>query len=170
MAPAIEALDGVPTTASDRPGDGRSDMAGEIERRAVRLLATREHGRAELRRKLAAKGYSTDAVDPVLDALERRGLLSERRYVESYIASRRCKGYGPLRIQAELRERGVESAEFAAELAPDAEPWWALMVEVAERRFGAGPAGDRREQGRRANFLQRRGFSPEMIRRLLWDS
>lgn len=166
-----------PTTALDRPPDERREEPGaespdttaEIERRAVRLLATREHGRAELQRKLVARGCSGEDVEPVLDDLERRGLLSERRYVESYIAGRRRKGYGPLRIQAELRERGVEPGDFADELAPDAEQWWTSMVEAAERRFGTGPAGDRREQGRRARFLEQRGFSPEMIRRLLWD-
>ena len=103
-----------------------------------------------------------------LTELEQRGLLSERRYAESYIASRQRRGYGPLRIRAELRERGIETAEIESRLDPGAEQWWGIMLEAAERRFGTGPAGDRREQGRRARFLQQRGFPPEMIRRLLF--
>ena len=161
----------IPISGSSRPEDRRPDVAVEIEQAALRLLARREHSRKELRGKLAAKGHAADFVDPVLDDLERRGLLSERRFAESYIASRRRKGYGPLRIRAELRERGIEPAEFEAELSPDAGQWWDLMVDTTERRFGTAPAGDdRREQGRRARFLQQRGFSPEMIRRFLWDS
>jgi regulatory protein len=144
------------------------DVALEIEGRALRLLAGREHSRAELRRKLTGRGYPAELTDRVLAALEKRGLLSERRYAESYIASRQRRGYGPLRIRAELRERGIETAEIESRLDPGDEQWWGIMLEIAERRFGAEPPGDRREQGRRGRFLQQRGFPPAMIRRLLW--
>ncbi len=149
--------------------DGEPDLAWEIEQAAVRLLAGREHSRGELGRKLAGRGYPPPLIDEVLESLERRGWLSEHRYAESYIASRRRKGYGPLRIRAELRERGVASAVIDDQLDDSAAAWSVLMAEVAERRFGSDPACDRREQARRGRFLQQRGFSPEMIRQLLWE-
>lgn len=146
-----------------------SDPAAAIEQAAMRLLANREHGRAELRRKLVSRGHPGEAVDRVTADLEVRGLLSEPRFVETYIASRRGKGYGPLRIRAELRERGVDPARIDAGLDDTAADWWGLMQEVAARRFGTEAARDRREQARRARFLRQRGFPPEMIARLLWE-
>ena len=155
---------------------GDEFAAGESERRtkaaeraALRLLSAREHGRAELRRKLIAKGHAEAVIDPVLAALAQGGLLSEQRFIESYVAQRCRKGYGPERIRAELSERGVPAAEVETELQNCADQWWPRMVELVERQFGTEPPGDRREQARWARFLERRGYPAEMIRHLLWE-
>jgi regulatory protein len=157
------------TGPDSRPGPAGETEAAEIESAAARLLVAREHGRTELRRKLLIKGYEAEAIDAVLEALERRGWLSDRRYVEAYVLGRRRKGYGPLRIRAELQERGIAAVEIDEGLRDSGDEWWSQMVAAAERRFGTAPAADRREQGRRARFLQQRGYPPDMIRRLLWE-
>ena len=58
-----------------------------LRERALRLLARREHTRAELARKLAVHTEDPAELERVLDDFERRGWLSERRVVEQMVQS-----------------------------------------------------------------------------------
>jgi len=131
---------------------------------AIRLLASREHSRAELRRKLIAKLSDSDALDRLLDDLESGGLQSDQRFVEQYLYARKRKGFGPLRIRQELIQKGL-SRELIREWIDEGDPAWeAVMVDVARRKFGSTPPEDFRESARRARFLEYRGFSGDQIR------
>jgi regulatory protein len=144
------------------------DNAGtEIEAAAVQMLAMREHSRFELQRKLARRFGRNAPVEHVLDDLAGRNLLSDHRFVETYIDQRSRKGFGPLRIRAELAERGISSALVAELLDESALDWVDRLLEVAERKFGGKQAADRRELARRARFLQQRGFPTSLIGRYL---
>lgn len=143
------------------------DAATLVEAAAVRLLASREHSRQELRRKLAARHLDGDLVEQVLTGLEQRGLLSEARFVENYVMQRSRKGYGPLRIRAELAERGVTGTLVSDWLDGGAIAWGDLLGEIAARRFGDQPIGDARELARRGRFLEQRGFPIGLVRRYL---
>jgi len=136
------------------------------KRTAVELLARREHSRLELQRKLAARGFPEGVIAPALDALERSGVLAAARFTESFIRSRLAKGQGPVRIRAELAERGV--AEQAAELLRGSDiDWLATARAVRRKRFGAEPPCDFRERARQARFLQYRGFTADQVRAAL---
>src|SRR5690554_3917873 len=78
-----------------------------IRRAAMNLLARREHGYVELARKLRQRGAEAEMIDVELQRLADDGLLSEERYVESYIRSRANAGRGPMRIREELAQRGL---------------------------------------------------------------
>lgn len=136
----------------------------------MRLLAAREHTRAELRRKLSARREATpEAVEAVLDAFAARGLQSDARYVEQYLATRAARGYGPVRIRAELRERGVEG-RLIDEWLDERDPAWGERLRAAaQKRFGAAAPADFRERARRARFLEQRGFGADLIRRALFE-
>ena len=56
----------------------------ELRRKAIGLLARREHSRAELARKLAADGTEED-IATVLAQLEAEGLLSDARAAAAYV-------------------------------------------------------------------------------------
>jgi regulatory protein len=145
-----------------------NDKAAELEQAAVRLLATREHSRAELRRKLMARGGEASAVEGVLDALAERRLQSDARYAEQYVAQRAARGYGPARIRAELRERGIDDAVIADWLDERDPVWKERVAEVARKRFGAACPADFGDRARRARFLEYRGFGAKLIRRVLF--
>lgn len=145
-----------------------NETVAELEQVAVRLLASREHSRAELRRKLAARGGEAAVVEAVLDGLAQRRLQSDARYAEQYVAQRASRGYGPARIRAELRERGIEDAVIADWLDERDPVWQERLAEVARKRFGAAGPADFRDRARRARFLEYRGFPPELIRRVLF--
>ncbi len=142
----------------------------ELENRAVRLLAARDHSRAELRRKLVAKGVDDEQLlERVLDGLEERNYLNDQRFVEQYIASRQRKGFGPNRIRMELRERGIDGETIDDWLDARDPQWAARLREVAESKYGDQSAQDRKEQAKRGRFLESRGFPSGMIRDYLFD-
>ncbi len=146
------------------------DLRPDVERLALKLLAAREHSRLELARKLTARGFVQDAVAPVLDRLTADGLLDESRMAELYVAERAGKGFGPLRIRRELKDKGLSDAAIEPHLAAMADDWPACLARTHDRRFGPALPSDFGELARRARFLESRGFHSEAIRRFLrWN-
>jgi regulatory protein len=92
-----------------------------------------------------------------------QGLLSNCRYVESYIESRVQRGHGPLKIRAELRERGIDDAVVDTGLAAYATRWAELAGQVRLKKFGPARPADFAERSRQMRFLQQRGFTVEQI-------
>ena len=138
-----------------------------MRERALALLARREHSSKELQRKLEARGFSTGTVEGVIAGLQADRLQSDRRFTETYIRHRVERGYGPLRIRAELREKGVDDSlaqEMFEELGVD---WTAVIAAARQKRFGLPLPGDFAERGRQSRFLQQRGFSGEQISKAL---
>jgi regulatory protein len=150
-----------------RPSKLDPEAADEAacKRTVVDLLARREHSRLELERKLATRGFPEAVIGPALDALEQSGLLVATRFTESFIRSRLAKGQGPVRIRAELTERGVRDAAEA--LRGSDIDWLATARAVLRKRFGAEPPRDYRERAKRARFLQYRGFTADQVRAAL---
>lgn len=136
-----------------------------LKGRALKLLAAREHSRAELERKLAPHEETPGELARVLDELQTRGFISEARVVES-VLHRRAARLGAARVRQELQAKGI-SAEAVAQAVQ------ALRVteverarEVWRRRFGA-PAPDPAGRAKQMRFLAARGFSGEVIRRVI---
>lgn len=141
------------------------DTPAAVRRAAMDLLARREHGRAELSRKLRQRGAAQELIDPALERLAEEGLLNESRYLESYIASRARNGYGPLRIREELSQRGLPRGEIEQALSAADIDWRAQLQDVWRRKFPALPK-DARERAQQGRFLSYRGYSMEAINRL----
>ena len=135
---------------------------------ALKLLARREHSRAEMATKLTMRGYARADIDPVLDALETQGLLSEARYVASYVRSRIERGYGPHRIHAELRQRGADEAVVWEMLDVSSGRWLEQARQYYQRHF-SGPPADYRERARRWRHMQQRGFDAGTLKTILGD-
>ena len=133
------------------------------------LLAGREHGRAELLRKLEKAGFDHDSASDAIDRLADEGLQSERRYVENFVQSRINQGKGPVRIRAELGERGA-LASLVEEALDDAGPDWRVMARaVRARKFGSQAPKDFKDKARQMRFLQYRGFEPDQIQAAVAD-
>lgn len=139
------------------PGDRAS-----CRRLALDLLARREHSRLELERKLTSRDHADALVGAVLDELEAEGLLADARFAAEFIRTRVTRGQGPLRIRAELRQRGVTDYEAALQSAGC--DWVRLARAARVRRFGDETAESYREKARQARFLAQRGFTTEQIR------
>lgn len=133
-----------------------------LRERALRILARREHSRAELGRKLAAHVGPEDDLEVLLEDLQRRKLLSDERYAESRTHALSRK-FGAARIAQELRAKGLDKglAQRAVEAARSTEVERARAVWL--RKFRTAPA-TREERARQMRFLQSRGFSFDAIR------
>ena len=147
--------------ASNEPSDHETYGA------AVRLLARREHSQVELRRKLRTRGHRPDAVERALTRLGEYGYQSDARFAESFVRSRVDRGQGRLKIVAGLRERGIED-DIASALVDLGEPEWRRLATAALRkRFGDAAPADRAEWVKRARFLAGRGFTSDVVSRVL---
>ena len=138
------------------------DTPGELKARALRYLVRREHSRAELARKLAPRAQSREALDALLDELVSRKQVSDVRYAEERARSLARK-YGPAKIRHDLRCKGVAD-EIVDSVCGDGELERARQVLTRKYRE---PAATREERARRGRFLQGRGFSMQVIARLL---
>jgi regulatory protein len=140
----------------------------DIRRKGMDLLARREHGVEELRRKLASRfgncEVTLDVIDGELARLVDEGLLSDDRFAAATVRQLIARGLGPRRLDEELRSKGVmagwRDCADSEELAID---WGVQARTVFEKKFGdqplpEDPASARKEWARRARFMQYRGF------------
>jgi regulatory protein len=160
-----------------------------LKARALQWLAQREQSRVELRRKLmphavaeaaamsvaasesgteAEQGAQTPAarVEAVLDWLETHKYLSNERFAESRVHARSAR-FGNLRIRQELKQHQVSLPPEASQALASTE--LERGREVCARKFSERPA-NALERAKQARFLAARGFSPEVISRILRPS
>ena len=136
-----------------------------LRARAMRLLARREHSRAELERKLSHIAHEGDDVGVVLEELAQRGWLSDARYAEQTVRAR-ARRFGPLKVAHDLRAKGVADEAIEAAFRIAGEDGSADIERVWRTRFSATPNNDR-ERARQVRFLQGRGFRLDDILRFL---
>ncbi|HUX82625.1 MAG TPA: regulatory protein RecX [Halothiobacillus sp.] len=139
------------------------DDESQAEKIALGLLTRREHSRYELRTKLRQRGFAHEIIEVVLDRLAKQGWQSDPRYAESYVRMRIARGYGEAAIQAELRQRGVDSP-LAHQTLRDADVDWLECAQQQIRRHFNMPPEDAAEKLRRYRHLCNRGFTPEQAR------
>ncbi|XVJ71558.1 MAG: regulatory protein RecX [Rhizobacter sp.] len=164
---------------------GRPPQPVSLRARGVQWLAQREHSASELRQKLlrharvlqaAAAVAPSDRiaedeqpidwpaeVDETVAWLIAQGYLSDTRFMQSRVHVR-AQRYGNLRIRQELAEHQVElSTELASALQVSEAD---RAQEVHARKF-SNPPGSAAEAAKQTRFLIQRGFSAEVVRRVL---
>jgi regulatory protein len=135
--------------------------------RALRLLSSREHSRAELQTKLQPFEETPGALTAVLDKLVEKDFINEGRVVAS-ILHRRAPKLGASRIQQELKAKGLEPQAIADAVAQLRSTELARAREVWRKKFDQ-PARDAAERAKQYRFLATRGFSGEVVAKLLGD-
>lgn len=161
------------------------DLPTRLRRSAMNLLARREHSRHELADKLRARyrqsklavgdpvvddgAVSGEVLDEmldemlaqVLDRLEADGLLSDARFAEAYVRSRTQRGFGPLSIRYDLRQRGI-AAELIDEWVPDDNEFWLdHLDQILRRKYDEAvlTSAEPRMLQKIQRFVVSRGFS-----------
>jgi len=148
------------TESPQRPRKEKSLLA-----RALGYLARREHSRAELARKLAPHAESSEQVERLLDELETKKLLSDRRFTE-VMARSRGERFGAARIRQELRAHGISDPLVREAVGDLVRTELQRAREVWRKKFDGAPA-DAAERARQMRFLAQRGFTSEVIRRVV---
>ena len=147
------------------PGFQRS-----LKGRALRLLSQREHSRFELERKLKPFEETPGELAKALDELAAKDFINEQRVVES-VVNRRAQKLGASRVRQELQAKKLPAQAIdeavedlrASELQRAREVW--------RKKFGGKPAEvaemDAAQRAKQVRFLISRGFSAEVVRRVV---
>ena len=112
-------------------------------------------------RKLRLREFAETDIEQVLATLTQEKLLSHERFTENYIRYRRGKGFGPVRIRAELIERGVEEELIEHHLNIADNAWFIEARQAWQKRFKNRWPEDYKARAQQMRFLQSRGFTIE---------
>ncbi len=140
----------------------------------LRLLAVRARSQHELKLALRRKGFSSEVQEQVLEKLRGYGYIDDARFARERAAGLLRRGkLGPRAVLQRLRAHGLggEVAKEALAAASGAVEFDALSAarQVLERRRLLGRPLEPRERARAGRLLYGRGFSEEVIQRLLGD-
>ncbi|MGB1271333.1 MAG: regulatory protein RecX [Endozoicomonas sp.] len=133
---------------------------------AMNLLARREFTRKELSRKLGYLTNDSGLIDEALNRLEAEGLLSNHRFVETFIRSRLNRGHGPVRIRQDLRQKGCDDDAISVALEETEVDWFELAESTRQKKFGEAAPSEPKEKARQIRFLQYRGFPAGVVMEL----
>jgi len=152
-----------------------------LKARALRLLSLREYSRKGLAAKLAESearwaklgGEQIDQtsqstavnIEAVLDDFEARGWLSDERFAEALVR-RRGERYGVRKIADELERAGVDSQQSAKLLGALKETEFQRAYDLWTRKYGVH-ASDQKERARQYRFLASKGFSSEVVAKVI---
>ena len=155
-------------------GDDDNKELTRARNTAYRCLTYRPRSRAEIIQKLQDKEFKEEIIEAVLAGLARLGYVNDRQFADQWAQSRiRLRGFGRRRIEQELRNKGIDREiireVFAGIYIGEMEIETAKLV--AEKKINTMKSIDRETRRRRlAGFLERKGFSFEIIRTVLRDA
>ena len=138
----------------------RELTAAEIRDIAIRYLARREYGVAELAHKLVQRGADSGVVNEVVAELAESDLVSDIRFAEMYVRTRMQRLFGPLKIRAELHHRGVAGDAIESCLPTDTGTWNELATQWARKKHRGG-SPDYAARVKVYRSLANRGFNHE---------
>lgn len=96
-----------------------------------------------------------------------QGVLSDERFAETLVRSRRRRGYGPVRIRHELAGKGLGAEAVDHSVDPRAADWIDEIERVRRKKFGERLPSRFDERAKQARFLQYRGFTYDQIQHVL---
>src|SRR5260370_35423359 len=117
----------------------------ELLNYAVRALGGRAHSTGELREKLRRRAERAEDVDAVLAKLKELGYLDDKRFAESYAASRlENQGLGKMRVLRDLRQRRIapQLAEQVAEKTYQETDETKLIEDFLKRKYRGKKLGE----------------------------
>jgi len=137
---------------------------------ALGMLTRREHCEAEVRQKLAARGFDEIATDSAIEELKSYGYLSDARYAEAFLRYRLQRGEALWMAAAKARQKGVDEAALQQAL-EEAEAGFDALAACRELLAGRDPQrlrrNDERVWQRHARFLRNKGYDAATILRAM---
>ncbi len=154
--------------------DDRDKQLSRAKNIAYRFLTIRPRSRAEVEAKLLEKRFPHAVVRDVVTSLERLGYLNDHTFARQWAEARiRLRGFGRRRIEQELRAKGIGMDLIGEALAGILDDGTELKTarETASRKLKTLQSVDREARRRRlAGFLERKGFSYDVIRIVLMET
>ena len=140
-----------------------------LKKRALYYLVKREYSRLELHKKIKAFAQEleleTQDIKAILNDLEGNNWLSDQRFTEQFILSKKNK-YGVEKIRYELKMKGVADTIINTELVKIKTENFSLAKKIWAKKFDGAPKS-LDERNKQIRFLQGRGIDIELIHQIL---
>ena len=141
----------------------------QLKKRALYYLGKRDYSRVELGRKIFAYSESLEInkadLELVLDELEEKDWLSDDRFSEQFVLSRKRK-FGARKIAHELKLRGVNESIISRVLRDIKDDEFLLAKKIWEKKFNQIPITID-EKAKQIRFMQSRGIEVAIIHQIL---
>jgi regulatory protein len=142
----------------------------EALQRALKFLGFRARSEQEVRVKLAQLGFPQRTVETTLERLLTLNLLNDEQFARAWALTRvERQGFGPLRVEKELRTKGVSQSlidRIVGEAIGPKQGKERAQV-FLEKRFGNKDLRDPKVRRRVVGLLQRRGYRDSVIAEVL---
>jgi len=147
------------------------DEFSKAKRYLLRLLRYRPRSRAEAEARLKRRGYLNETIQEVLAWAGDMGMIDDQAFAKLWIADRlERRPCGRALLRRELRGKGIPPEIIAGALEQVKLDEEALARSLAAERLKRYRDLSPEEQGRRTlALLARRGFPPELSRRVLQE-
>ena len=140
---------------------------------ALNFISYRNRTEEEIRRRLARSEYGEDVIDSVVEFLKKAGLIDDASFAVSYAEGRfKTGGYGPRRVQYDLRRKGVGRAaadRAVEEVFSEADEVISKARDLGSRRWEqlAREEDERKRRKKVFDYLVRRGYPHGMVRSII---
>ena len=141
----------------------------QLKKRALYYLGKRDYSRVELGRKILTYSESLEIskadLELVLDELEEKDWLSDDRFSEQFVLSKKRK-FGARKIAHELKLRGVDESIISRALREIKDDEFLLAKKIWEKKFNQIPITID-EKAKQIRFMQSRGIEVAIIHQIL---
>jgi len=141
----------------------------KLKKRALYYLGKRDYSRVELRHKILVYSESLEInkayLELVLDELEKKDWLSDDRFSEQFVLSKKRK-FGARKIAHELKLRGVDELIINRVLNGIKDDEFLLAKKIWEKKFNQIPIAID-EKAKQVRFMQSRGIEITIIHQIL---
>jgi regulatory protein len=143
----------------------------KIKECALRLLARREHSLYELRQKLLLRKFPLEQIKQVIEELAQQGWQNDSRFAQTYYNNLIQRGYGPLKILAVMRSKGVSDDLIRQVISDDRSFWQEQIRTVYRKKYSPSTLKDKQMtlSATQIRFMLSRGFSKGQIMELMYE-
>jgi regulatory protein len=141
-------------------------LAAKVRNAALGCLGLREHTTLELTDKICKKLQLTPDCEELqfcLVKLTQDGDLSDNRYAEMFVRSRKARGYGPIFIEQEMRQRGLDKELISDVVNRANSDWNNLAFDLKRKKFGSAELMPMKEKAKAVRFLRYKGFLSQHV-------
>lgn len=144
-----------------KPEEMKTKTGTSLKNYCYWLLARRDYGRQELIDRLNRYAADEAEVIQLVDELETNKYVDDGRVANSMLNSEIYKGNGPRKIQQAFQKKKVDMELVEEKL--DEIDWFQQAYDLKVKKFGEKVATDQKDKAKQIRFLQYRGFSLDLI-------
>jgi regulatory protein len=136
--------------------------------KALKSISVRPMSRAELKKKLLTESSDEAIIDRILEEMERVQLINDKRYAELLLRHLIQKPIGRIKLEVELRKRGLHYNDCVPMLEELGYNEAAMAKKALEEKEGRVDEADpRKRKFKLMNYLRNRGFKDTTIYQVL---